>query len=94
MRQLEVATAAVGAGETPSRKQQRRSVSGRLLDAKEAAVLGLTPRAKRPWRWVVLAVLAAFFMIVPQMVILYGARSSAPPIWISTANVLRGGNLS
>ncbi|KAK3131925.1 hypothetical protein QOZ80_6AG0513450 [Eleusine coracana subsp. coracana] len=90
MRQLEVTRAVVGA-EGPARKKQRSVASG-LLDAKETALVFTSSQAKRPWRWAVNAVLAAFFMIVPPMVILFGARASSPPISISAANVLRGGD--
>ncbi|GJN29317.1 hypothetical protein PR202_gb17535 [Eleusine coracana subsp. coracana] len=77
MRQLDVAAAVVG-DEAPARKKQH-SVAGRLLDT------------KRPWRRVIKAVLTAFVLIVTPAVILFGSHTSAPPIWISAANVFRRG---
>ncbi|TVU00500.1 hypothetical protein EJB05_54065, partial [Eragrostis curvula] len=82
----------VGA-EAPAREHQSSaSLAGRLLDNKEAPLM-FTPRAKRPGRWAINVLLAAFVMIVPPMVVLFGrARTSAPPIRIGTANHLHGGD--
>ncbi|RLM56103.1 hypothetical protein C2845_PM10G08620 [Panicum miliaceum] len=71
---------------------QQRSAAGRWLDAEAAAALGLAPRTKRaPYCSVINVVLAAFVLTVPTMVILLGARASAPPIRISAADVVRRG---
>jgi len=76
----------------------QRSAAGRWLDAEAAAALGLATRTKRaPYCSVLNVVLAAFVLTVPTMVILLGARATAPGVRIiSSADdvVRRGGGSS
>lgn len=88
MRQREGKSGVDGAA-TP-RNGHQRSAAGHWLDA-EAAALAFPPRAKRQQCSAVNVVLVAFFMAVPPMVFLLGARTSAPAVWISS---FRGGRLS
>jgi xyloglucan fucosyltransferase len=80
MRQREAKMGVDGAA-TPW-KEHQRSAAGRWLDA-EAAALAFPQRAKRLRCWTAKVVLVAFFMAVPPMVFLLGARTSVPPVWIS-----------
>ncbi|GJN00351.1 hypothetical protein PR202_ga17776 [Eleusine coracana subsp. coracana] len=89
MRQRESKMGVDGAA-TP-RKEHQHSAAGRWLDAEAAAALAFPPRTKRPRSWAVNVVLVAFFMTVPPIVFLLGARTSAPAVWISS---LRSGRIN
>ncbi|CAO1947704.1 unnamed protein product [Urochloa humidicola] len=92
MRQRE-AKLGVDGGTAAAWKEQQRSGAGHWLDAEAAAALGsFTPRTKRaPYCSVINVVLAALMMTVPAMVILLGARSSAPPVQVGSADAVHRG---
>ncbi|XP_062178694.1 fucosyltransferase 2-like [Phragmites australis] len=89
MRQREAKVGVDGAA--APRKEQWRSAAGRWVGADEAA-LAFTHRTKRPRCLASNVVLVAFVMTVSAMVILLGARTSAPAVSINAAKVLRRGS--
>ncbi|CAL5037454.1 unnamed protein product [Urochloa decumbens] len=94
MRQRESKLGVDGAAAPWKEQQQQRSAAGRWLDAEAAAAaLGpFTPQTKRaPYCSVINVVLAAFMLTVPAMVIFLGVRTSAPPVRITSADVVRRG---
>ncbi|KAL6861828.1 hypothetical protein ACP4OV_017528 [Aristida adscensionis] len=91
MRQREAKMGVDGGGGGGGGATQRKA-AGRWHDAEDPAPAFPQRATKRPRCWPFHVVVVAFVMTVTPMVLLLGARTSSPAVWISAANVLRRGD--
>ncbi|KAM3209156.1 hypothetical protein ACQJBY_063699 [Aegilops geniculata] len=98
-RDVEAGSEAVAVPVRKTRQRSAGSVAGHWLRHAEAAAPACIRRPmkgldRRPRRWgcAANAVLLAFIITVPSLVVFFGARTSAPAVWINAANALRRGS--